>query len=133
MTCQRFLEINDSYTSEECISFSIFRYYAIGDDETSFQLTPYANGIVWCNILHSQKYVTSNIGRNIDFFYYTSINWRIIKSKSKPAASLTPYADLLGECECPPDTCQVDCQSAPSGFCCIPHALTDRLLQVLQN
>jgi hypothetical protein len=34
---------------------------------------------------------------------------------------------------CPPDSCSVDCPDSPNGVCCIPHSLTDRLLQVLQN
>lgn len=36
-------------------------------------------------------------------------------------------------CRCSEDSCRVDCASAPNGFCCIDHAFTDRLLQVLQN
>ena len=37
----------------------------------------------------------------------------------------------LVNCGCPEGFCQVTCANAPSGFCCIAHSLTDRLLQVL--
>jgi hypothetical protein len=36
-------------------------------------------------------------------------------------------------CRCTPDSCRVDCATAPDGFCCIDHAVTNRLLQTLQN
>ena len=36
-------------------------------------------------------------------------------------------------CRCTPDSCRVDCVSAPDGFCCIDHSLTNRLLQTLQG
>lgn len=36
-------------------------------------------------------------------------------------------------CQCTPDSCRVDCSTAPDGFCCIDHSLTDRLLQILKN
>ena len=34
---------------------------------------------------------------------------------------------------CTPDYCRVDCAGAPDGFCCIDHAVTNRLLQTLQG
>lgn len=34
-------------------------------------------------------------------------------------------------CSCTPDSCRIDCASAPDGFCCIDNSFTDRLLQVL--
>ncbi len=34
---------------------------------------------------------------------------------------------------CSIDSCRIDCDTAPDGFCCIDHSFTDRLLQVLQN
>ena len=39
----------------------------------------------------------------------------------------------IGKCGCPPDSCRVDCATAPDGFCCIDHSLTNRLLQTLQG
>lgn len=36
-------------------------------------------------------------------------------------------------CRCTDDSCRVDCSSAPDGFCCIDHSLTNRLLQIIQN
>ena len=36
-------------------------------------------------------------------------------------------------CRCTPDSCRVDCATAPDGFCCIDHAVTNRLLQTLQG
>ena len=36
-------------------------------------------------------------------------------------------------CRCTPDSCRVDCATAPNGFCCIDHAVTNRLLQTLQG
>lgn len=36
-------------------------------------------------------------------------------------------------CRCSDDSCRVDCESSPDGFCCIDHSLTDRLLQVLES
>jgi hypothetical protein len=39
----------------------------------------------------------------------------------------------IGKCSCELNQCRIDCPSSPDGFCCIDHALTDRLLQTLQN
>ena len=36
-------------------------------------------------------------------------------------------------CRCTPDSCRVDCASAPDGFCCIDNSFTDRLLQIIKN
>jgi len=36
-------------------------------------------------------------------------------------------------CKCSDDSCRVDCATAPDGFCCIDHAVTNRLLQTLQG
>ena len=45
--------------------------------------------------------------------------------------ALIPVGNLLAKCT--PDSCRVDCPSAPDGFCCIDHATTNRLLQTLQG
>jgi len=36
-------------------------------------------------------------------------------------------------CRCSEDSCRVDCATAPDGFCCIDHSLTNQLLQTLQG
>ena len=38
-----------------------------------------------------------------------------------------------GTPSCSTDSCRVDCATAPDGFCCIDHAVTNRLLQTLQG
>jgi len=35
--------------------------------------------------------------------------------------------------DCPPNSCRIDCASAPNGFCCIDNSFTDRLLQIIKN
>lgn len=55
--------------------------------------------------------------------------------------SVTPMDGLIDNCgdppgvncRCTPDSCRVDCATAPDGFCCIDHSLTNRLLQTLQG
>jgi hypothetical protein len=134
MACSRFLEVHEVLTYLDCKVYSRYYYYPISANETSFSLTPWNIGPVWCGVAHQGRRITSNTGRHLDGFYFTSISFsRIIKAKSKPPTSTAPYQDILYECECPPNSCQVDCPNTPDGFCCIPHSLTDRLLQVLHN
>ena len=40
---------------------------------------------------------------------------------------------INSNCRCTNDSCQIDCATSPNGFCCIPHSVTNRLLQVLAN
>ena len=58
--------------------------------------------------------------------------WRITKVERQDKLPDT-CGNLPSNCRCSNDSCRVDCSSAPDGFCCIDHSLTDRLLQVLQN
>jgi hypothetical protein len=39
----------------------------------------------------------------------------------------------IGKCGCKSDECKVDCANSPDGFCCIPHSLTNALLNILSG
>ena len=43
------------------------------------------------------------------------------------------FVPTESDCYCSDDSCRVDCATAPDGFCCIDHAVTNRLLQTLQG
>lgn len=36
-------------------------------------------------------------------------------------------------CRCSPDSCRIDCEGEPDGFCCIDHAFTDSLIDILEG
>ena len=66
-------------------------------------------------------------GRNI-----YPLDIRCMDERGTPIQPTTP-PDGDRNCYCSPDSCRVDCATSPDGFCCIDHAVTDRLLQVLNQ
>lgn len=134
MGCLRFLEVNDTYTFTDCISRNYVRYYPLEEAEVSFSLSNCNIDINWCNIRHNTQRIISNTGREIDCFYHTSISWRIIKARTRPPINLSGVKfNTDTTCECPPNHCEIPCANSQNGFCCIPHSLNDRLLQIIKS
>ena len=57
---------------------------------------------------------------------------RCIDARGTPVQPVTPPPSPR-KCWCSNDSCKVDCATAPDGFCCIDHSLTNQLLQTLQG
>ena len=92
------------------------------------------------NPTNNQAALHNDLGQSIGLFRSFSINnWG--KRVSWSNFEFIPpdgFIDNCGDpppinCRCSEDSCRVDCATAPDGFCCIDHSLTNRLLQVLQN
>ena len=60
--------------------------------------------------------------------YRNGVLWSL--SPFEPVRNLS-FSYELFDSICSSDSCRIDCGSSPDGFCCIDHAVTNRLLQVL--
>ena len=60
--------------------------------------------------------------------------WLAHPSSALAKIAIIKHYNIVPKClDCTPDSCRVDCATAPDGFCCIDHAVTNRLLQTLQG
>ena len=99
--------------------------------------TPYKNGLVWRFDVNSSTYgaFTATTDFNASNFYAGIIySQPVLVSVSRPDGQIDNCGDPPPtNCRCSEDSCRVDCAGAPDGFCCIDHAVTNRLLQTLQG
>lgn len=85
----------------------------------------YLGGDIWRVTIGGATVQFYVVDKGSDFRIY-----KILRADGQPDIGGDPPPT---NCRCTPDSCRVDCAGAPDGFCCIDHALTNRLLLTLQN
>jgi hypothetical protein len=76
---------------------------------------------------------TTRVFRGYGWGFDVRINGGLVWLPGACGTSQSSVPYIFSFCGGGGSVCKIDCSTAPDGFCCIDHSLTDRLLQQLQN